>query len=131
MKEISEAKIENVINLACKKADMKRDFVFSKTRNRSVVNVRHEIMYKLVHELGMTTSETGDYLGRTHATVINGCRKFIKLYSSIKDNDSKINTILNDVDNSGSELVRLLKIEKYKLLEQIDNIDKLIQCYEL
>jgi hypothetical protein len=48
-----------------------KDQMLSDTRKREVVAARHELMYRIRHEIGMSFLEIGAYFKRDHTTIIN------------------------------------------------------------
>ena len=63
----------------CAELDIEVSTVIAHNRNRTIVDLRHLLMYVLRNEFEMTFSEVGSFLHRDHATVIHGTNKIQSL----------------------------------------------------
>lgn len=49
--------------------------IFSSSRKKNLVAARHEVMYRVRHEVGMSYIEMGMYFNKDHTTIINSVFK--------------------------------------------------------
>lgn len=78
--------------------NMTPDLIFTKTRKREISDARQIVMY-LAWKVGeMSLKNIGNRLGRTHATVIHGCRNIDDRLRYDRDLRASIETLRNTIE---------------------------------
>ena len=71
----------------CKKVDMTKEQLFSKSRKRDIVEKRMVLSYTLRKSLGMTFQQIGKVLNKNHASIlysVKSIENFIVVYPHIR-----------------------------------------------
>lgn len=88
---------KTIIESVLKNSGLTEEELFSKNRQREVINHRHVCMWGLRRYTGATLQAIADLFGgRDHTTVINACRNVDNL---IETNDFQILSIVQRIKN--------------------------------
>jgi len=93
--------IGTILNTACRMSMVSRDDIFSHSRVKWLVNIRHAV-FLIAREYGHSYEGIGAFIGgRDHSTVISGCRSaedrakrdkvYAKYISDLRDGSAMIN----------------------------------------
>ncbi len=72
------AKVHQIIDEVCRKHLLPRDRVLLPSPARGSFkssHARHEVYWRLRHELHLSTPQVGAIVGRDHSTVVHGCQQ--------------------------------------------------------
>ncbi|MDD2622877.1 MAG: chromosomal replication initiator protein DnaA [Bacteroidales bacterium] len=90
-----EMSIDYIQKVVCDYYNMPVNLLFSKSRKRDIVHVRHSSMYFAKKYTDMSLSQIGAKCGdKDHATVLHACRSIENLIAT----DKKIKEDLNNID---------------------------------
>lgn len=84
MREVTKSvfakkKLEKAVNLCCDYWNVDPTIVFTKARDRHLMNARHSIRYMLTLEKGLTLAQIGGLTNCDHSNVVHSKSAFLNL----------------------------------------------------
>jgi len=79
----------------CMIFEIDEQLLFSPTRERPIMNARQCFLYFVVEMGGNNLSNTGRYIRRTHATVINALQRFGEHYRTEAEYRTKVDKVFD------------------------------------
>jgi len=133
MNIIKKHYIDDFIDEYCELQNVSRDILFSKRRDRPLVERRMVLAFLLRNRTELTWQAIGDIMNRNHASIIHYATKvegYIDVYPHLQRMFQAANNLFKKhkhLINSNVDIYSQLLIDNEKLKEKIESNEKLIK----
>lgn len=88
---------EMIAETVCSHYDIDNDLLFGKSRKREISDARQVVMYLAKNMTGLSSTNIGTRLSRTHATVLHACKTIEERLSVEKKLQDELSQIQNEI----------------------------------